>query len=256
MLSRKQNIIYFVLLQLAVIGGCYFHYLKPFALPLPLLLFIAIEIYGAATISSGYHFTSVCSADTEEKIVALTFDDGPDKETTQNILSVLKEYEAKASFFCIGKNILGNESLLQKINSEGHLLGNHSSTHSNTFDIKGTKAIIEEINLCNQAIAKVIDKKPLLFRPPYGVSTPPIGRAVKVTNMTSIGWSIRSLDTTKSPGQALDRIKKQLHPGAIILLHDGITGNETLVRNLLIYLRENNYKVVPLDSLLNIRAYA
>lgn len=256
MLSRTQNIVYFILLQCAVIAGWYFNYLKPFSLPLPLLLFIAIEIYGAATISSGFHFYSICRADTQEKIVALTFDDGPDKETTEKILSVLKGHQVKATFFCIGKNIIGNECQLQKINTEGHLIGNHSSTHSNTFDIKGTSAIIEEINLCNTAIEKVISKKPLLFRPPYGVSTPPLGRAIKNTGMTSIGWSIRSLDTAKSAEKALERIKKQLHPGAIILLHDGVPENEKLVRNLLVYLAENNYKVVPLDLLLNIQAYA
>ncbi|MGZ3863733.1 MAG: polysaccharide deacetylase family protein [Bacteroidia bacterium] len=255
-MNHKKNIIYFVLLQVAVIVGWYFNYLRPFSLPLPLLLFIAIEIYGAASISSGFHFKSICFADTQEKIVALTFDDGPNKETTDKILSVLSEFNASATFFCIGKNIPGNEALLQKIHSQGHLIGNHSFTHSNSFDIKGTRTIVEEINLCNETISKITGKKPLLFRPPYGVSTPPLGRAIKLTGMASIGWSIRSLDTAKRPGQVIEGIKKQLHPGAIILLHDTITGNENLVRDLLAYLTENSYKVVPLNSLLNIQVYA
>ena len=94
-----------------------------------------------------------------------------------------------------------------------------------------------------------------MFRPPYGVTNPSLKKAIKDFNFYTIGWSIRSFDTVKSIEQTLDRVKKRLSPGDIILFHDNRENIIEILNSLLKYIESENYKVFPLDELLNIQAY-
>lgn len=94
-----------------------------------LLLLLSFLVYASYSIQSGIYLRSFCKKHTAEKIVALTFDDGPDSLQTPKVLQVLKEYQVTACFFCIGHKVKGNEAILQKMVAEGHLIGNHSHTH-------------------------------------------------------------------------------------------------------------------------------
>jgi len=219
------------------------------------LCFFSLEFYGAYFIHSGFHLKAICKIKTKEKIIALTFDDGPAPQT-EKILEVLQEFNAKATFFCIGERIKGKENILIKIDQQGHLIGNHSHTHGFLFDFKTTNALLNDIQLCSENISSVIGKKPTFFRPPYGVTTPGIARAVKKLKLEVVGWNIRSLDTQiKDREKLLTRIKESLEPGSIVLLHDTVTGIEIVTKDLLIYLKEQNYKVVPLDQLIQKKSY-
>lgn len=222
---------------------------------LPVLLFLAVEIYGAYFIHSGFHLKAVCNVETSDKVVALSFDDGPAKQT-EKVLSVLDESGVKATFFCIGKNIRGKEEILKKIDTGGHLVGNHSYSHGLLFDLKNTACLVKDLELCKQEISAVIHKTPLFFRPPYGVTTPALARAVKRLRYDVIGWNIRSLDTSiGDKTQVLLRIKERLQPGSIILMHDSVAGIDLVVKDLLIYLKEQNYRVIGLDQLIQKKAY-
>jgi len=221
-----------------------------------ILVFSGIEFYGAYFIHSGFHLKAICSVETQDKIIALSFDDGPAAQT-EKILDVLEEFDAKATFFCIGSRIQGKESILKKINSKGHLIGNHSYSHDFLFDLKNTRTFIKDLELCNAQIRDAIGKTPVFFRPPYGVSTPGLARAVKKMNFDVIGWNIRSLDTSiKDKQKVFSRIKERLQPGSILLMHDTVAGMEFVLKDLLIYLKEQNYKVMPLDQLIQKQAYA
>jgi peptidoglycan/xylan/chitin deacetylase (PgdA/CDA1 family) len=161
------------------------------------------------------------------------------------------------TFFCIGKKIQGNEYILKEIHAKGHLIGNHSYAHNFLYDLKSTSSFVNDLELAGDEIERVIGKKPAFFRPPYGVTTPGIARACKKLNLEVIGWNIRSLDTQISDRQELlERIKSKLSPGSILLLHDTIHGTELAVKELLGYLKENNYKIVPLDEAIEKKAYA
>ena len=94
-----------------------------------LLLLLSFLVYASYSIQSGIYLRSFCKKHTAEKIVALTFDDGPDSLQTPKVLQVLKEYQVTACFFCIGHKVKGNEAILQKMVAEGHLIGNHSYRH-------------------------------------------------------------------------------------------------------------------------------
>ena len=224
---------------------------------LPVLIFLLIEILGASKLSANFHFKSVCHAETNEKIISITFDDGPHGEATEKVLAVLKEFNVAATFFCIGKKIDHEPLLGKKMSDAGHIIANHSYTHGNLFDLQPTNKLTEELDLTNKTIKNLIGKAPLFFRPPYGVATPALGRAIQKTNMVSVGWNIRSFDTSiKDPEKIFQKIKPQIKPGSIVLLHDRVEGCDMVVRFLINYLKENHYTIVNLDKLLNKPAYA
>ena len=154
------------------------------------------------------------------KQIALTFDDGP-AEHTEAILDILKKEKVQASFFLIGDKIAGKEHLVKRMKDEGHIIGNHSFYHSRNFDWQSSNLMVQEIGQTNQLIEDITGDKPLYFRPPYGVTTPNLAKAIRSTEMKSVAWNVRSFDTmAKSEEKLLQRILKQAKPNAIILLHD------------------------------------
>lgn len=179
-------------------------------------LFIA---FGSYYMKANFFFKSIHS---NKKGLCLTFDDGPHPEHTPKVLDVLKKHDLKATFFVIGKQIEGNEAILQRMVKEGHVIGNHTWSHSNMTAMMFESTVDEEIKRTNDAIYKACEVKPIIFRPPFGVSNPRIGRAIKSNLMHSIGWDIRSYDTTaKSTDQLKTRILKEVHNGgSILLMHD------------------------------------
>jgi len=112
-----------------------------------------------------------------------------------------------------------------------------------------------ELNRTTEIILQTTGKKPKLFRPPYGVTNPLLKKALKKTGLVSVGWSVRSLDTVKSTEQVLEKLKRETHPGAIILLHDTHEKIIPILTAFLPWLVQNGYRVVPLDDLLKIQAY-
>lgn len=256
MKHRYIVILFSVLLVLLLLYGYVCSPVHPGLYWLLLLAFLGIEFYGAYFIHSGFHLPSICRAATSDKVIALSFDDGPASET-EKILETLDRFEVRATFFCIGHRIRGREATLSKIHGKGHLIGNHSYSHGLLFDLMGTRAMIRDLEQCNAAISQVTGLRPVFFRPPYGVSTPPLARAVKRLGLEVIGWNIRSLDTSiKDPARILARIKARLEPGSIVLMHDSVAGIEVVLNELLMYLKEQNYRVIPLDQLIQKKAYA
>ncbi|WP_244165301.1 polysaccharide deacetylase family protein [Flavobacterium phragmitis] len=219
-------------------------------------LWLGINAIGSSRISSNYHVKAYCSnpLETEQKI-ALTFDDGPSPYTLE-VLELLKKYNASATFFCIGKNIEAHPEILQKVIDEGYLVGNHSYSHSKFFDFYNAKQIREEIEKTDTLLEKFTSKKINFFRPPYGVTTPSIRRVLEKTNHKVIGWNIRSLDGgTKNQELILNRITKRVSPGGIVLLHDTGKHSVLVLEQFLQFLQQNNYQVVSIEELLNLKAY-
>ncbi|WP_029271419.1 polysaccharide deacetylase family protein [Flavobacterium sp. KJJ] len=221
-----------------------------------ILPWLAINMYGTARISSNYIVKAFCNNPLEtEKKIALTFDDGPSIYTLE-VLELLKKYNVKATFFCIGKNIEKHPEILQKVIDDGHLVGNHSYSHSKFFDFYTEAAIIEELEKTDALLEKFTSKKINFFRPPYGVTTPSIGRALKITGHNVIGWNIRSLDGgTKNQELIFNRIIKRVCPGGIVLLHDTASHSVLVLEQFLQFLQQNNYKVISVEELLNLKAY-
>ena len=218
--------------------------------------FLMMLIYGSASIQSNFFVPTHCHANITEKQVALSFDDGPHLEFTPQILSVLAEYNATATFFVIGKNIVGNENILKQIDAAGHSIGNHSYTHSVFIDFKNVQGFKEELVQTEESVLNVTGKRMALFRPPYGVITPSLAKAVNLLDCRVIGWSIRSFDTTSgSANNIAQRVQSQIRPGAIILFHDTSDKTVQALKQTLEFTKQNGYKVVGIDQLLKIKAY-
>jgi len=220
------------------------------------LIWLGINAVFSSQISSNYHVKAFCNnpAETEKKI-AITFDDGPSVFTLE-ILALLKKYNAKAAFFCIGKNIEAHPEIIKKIVSDGHLVGNHSYSHSPFFDFYNAKQIAAEISKTDALLEKFTLKKINFFRPPYGVTTPSIRRALKKTGHKVIGWNIRSLDGgTKNQNLIFNRIIKRVSPGGIVLLHDTAPHSVLVLEQFLQFLQQHDYQIVSIEELLHLKAY-
>ncbi len=221
-----------------------------------MVVWFLLVAWGSLDIRLGYFTKTHCSnPDVQDLKVALTFDDGP-TEFTSLALDILKKNNVKATFFCIGKQIEKYPEIFNRIIEEGHLVGNHSYSHSNKFGFLKTNQVIKEIRKTDQLIFEGTGKKALFFRPPVGVTNPRIHRAIQKTEHDVIGWSIRSLDTaTKNEAKILKRIHRKLHPGGVVLLHDTSHKSIQVLKNLLNSLSEKQYEVVLVDELLKLNAY-
>lgn len=190
-----------------------------------------------------------------EKEIALTFDDGPDP-ATNDILDILKKHKVPAAFFCIGKKIEQYPDILKRVYTEGHIVGNHSYTHSVRFDWKTTKQVHKELIKTNNLIKDITGWEPLLFRPPFGVTNPNIAGALDRTNLKSIGWSIRSYDTMIKSGKTLKkRLLRKIDTGDIIILHDTKDVTKEILSDFIVTAQDMGYKFVRVDRMLSLEAY-
>ena len=220
------------------------------------VLLILFMVWASADVGSNVYLKTICKAVTKEKFVALTFDDGPD-EATSKVLDVLKKHNIQATFFLVGSKVEKHPDIVKRIVAEGHIVGNHTYCHSGCFPLKGAKKTEHDITKCSAAIQNVIGKHPKLFRPPFGVTNPNIGKAVRALRLTTIGWSIRSLDTVKGKTreEVAEKVLKNLHTGAIILLHDRCKDADVLLENIIKGAHEKGYSFASLEKMTNIQAY-
>ena len=210
---------------------------------------LAFLFYASYSIKSQVYVRALCRVKTTENVVYLTFDDGPDAEQTPQVLDVLKRNNATATFFCIGSRIAGNESLLKRMADEGHQIGIHSFSHANGFPLYGRGRMIADIRQCQQAIEQATGSTTTLFRPPFGVTNPTIGKVVKSLNLKTIGWTIRTYDTNRcSDEKIIRRISRQLRPGAIILLHDRLPQSAERLQMVIDTVKKAGYEVGELKD--------
>lgn len=222
-----------------------------------LLAGFAFLVYASAGIRSGVYVKTYSRKKTTERVVALTFDDGPDPVQTPKVLDVLKRHNAKATFFCIGQKVRMHPDIARRIFDEGHNIGHHTYSHRWNFPLMNLGHTIKEISLAEVAISHATGKIPLIFRPPFGVTNPHIGRAARELSYMIIGWNIRSLDTRyyNRPDKVLRRIKRRLKPGSVILLHDRLPGSDRLSEDVLRLLHDEQYETRRIEELFDIRPY-
>lgn len=208
------------------------------------VLIVAFLLFWASwSISAGVYVKAVCNLNTTEKVVALTYDDGPEPATTLPLLEVLKKYDAKATFFCVGHKAEQYPDIVEQIVAEGHTIGNHSYSHEGKFPLYGKQKMKADLLKAQQILQGASGQDISLFRPPFGVTNPTVRSVIKELGWITIGWSLRSLDTqAPTADKVLCRIKRKLKPGVIILLHDRMPFCAELTESLLIHLTENGYK--------------
>ncbi|MFB2120597.1 MULTISPECIES: polysaccharide deacetylase family protein [Parapedobacter] len=222
-----------------------------------LVIGLTIIAWGAFHIQANFFLKVTHQGIATDRQVALTFDDGPHPVYTPQVLELLDRYNVKATFFCIGKNVRKHPDVVQRIHDTGHAVGNHSYSHARSIDFNGKTNWLEELQQTDTAIGQVIGLRPIFFRPPYGVTTPHLAQAIRMSGHRVIGWRVRPYDTleSRSPAQIVRMILEKVKPGAIILLHDTHGRIVPILEQLLPQLHQHGYHLVTVSQLIDKHAY-
>lgn len=192
-----------------------------------------------------------------ENKVFLTFDDGPTPEITEWVLDQLQQYDAKATFFCIGNNIEKNPEIFQKIIDENHAVGNHTFNHLKGWETD-TNEYVENTRKCSLFMrekGKVVSDKGdtfELFRPPYGKIKTSQSIALRRLGYKIIMWDVLSRDFNNSikPEKCLKNVLKNVETGSVIVFHDSIKAAQNLkyvLPKTLAFLKENGFECAKID---------
>jgi peptidoglycan/xylan/chitin deacetylase (PgdA/CDA1 family) len=173
---------------------------------------------------------------TKEKRLILTFDDGPDPETTLKLAGILGDHNVKAIFFCTGRKAAGFPDIINSIKSGGHVIGNHGFDHLNGFRTSAG-LYIENVRRAGEFTSTV------LFRPPYGKMRPSQYLEL-IKDFRIVLWDLMPYDFDKgmSSGQCLRILKKKIRPGSVIVLHDSVTSTVlSFMDSFLVWALETGY---------------
>jgi len=213
-----------------------------------LLLFATYKLMNARTFQLFGGLTD--QVETKEKVVALTFDDGPTKNV-DDILALLDTYDAKATFFLIGNEIERNPELAEKIAEKGHQLGNHTYSHERMI-FKSQAFIKKEVEETNQLIEKAGFIGEIDFRPPNGKKLFGLPYYLKQANIDTILWDIEPDTYYQTAEDKINYVKESVRPGSIILMHPMYdkTGDELkAIEGILKTLTESGYTFSTVNEL-------
>jgi peptidoglycan/xylan/chitin deacetylase (PgdA/CDA1 family) len=186
-----------------------------------------------------------------DKLVALTFDDGPNLKTTPMLLDILKEYGAEATFFVIGQSLEGKEDLLKRMAAEGHEIGSHSYSHAKLTAL-GAGGLDFELDTASDAIADITGRRPSLLRPPYGCVNDNLRKAAAGKGFSLILWDVDPYDWKHRDAKAVsEHIINQASDGDIILLHDIYATSVEAARIVIKNLSERGFGFVTVSELLS-----
>lgn len=185
--------------------------------------------------------------DLTQKKVALTFDDGPHKIYTAQLLDGLAQRQVKATFFVIGKNIEGNEALLRRMQEEGHLIGNHTYDHVKICDLDGESAC-EQMEKTSELVRAITGEDTEFVRPPFGAWN----KAMECSfTMIPVLWDVDPLDwTTGNSAAVVQKVLDMVEENDIILLHDCYQSSVEAALEIVDRLLIQGYKFVTVDELI------
>lgn len=170
----------------------------------------------------GSNWRRLPAAAAARREMAVTIDDGPDPAITPRVLDILDEYQAKATFFCIGVQARQQRELCAEIARRGHAVENHSQRHLYRFSMLGMKGIDRELREAQETIAEITGQRPRFFRAPAGLRNPLLEPLLARHNLQLASWTRRGFDTReRCATKVTNRLLRGLQAGDILLLHDG-----------------------------------
>ena len=206
-----------------------------------------------------YPDTFILRGPTDQKRIALTFDDGPDPRFTEDVLNVLNQYNVSGTFFLMGSRAIAYPEIVERINNEGHVIGNHTYFHPNLVKEADIPTLEREVTRTENTLNDIIDYRTSLFRPPYGFLYNELVEKLAEMQYLIIGWSVDSLDWEEDPPEVIaSNVLDNVHPGAIILMHDGAdwdgdrTNTIAALRQIIPALQKQGYEFVTVPKLLNV----
>jgi peptidoglycan/xylan/chitin deacetylase (PgdA/CDA1 family) len=154
--------------------------------------------------------------------VAITIEDGPDRDVTPRVLDILQASGARATFFCIGERVRANPGLSREIVARGHRIENHSQHHRHHFSLLGPRGMRLEVEGAQETISAVTGERPRFFRAPAGLRNPFLQTVLTEFNLQLVSWTRRGFDTVTHDADVVHaRLAGRLAAGDILLLHDG-----------------------------------
>ncbi len=187
-----------------------------------IFLLLSVFLYFAYSPSSNFYGHVVSHVNTQNKIVALTFDDGPNGKATLQILSILQKENIHATFFLVGDNVNYYPSVAKQIVADGNEIGNHSMHHDRLTPLNDEADIKTDLLAANNAIKNATGVTPIYFRPPHGFRTPWGIRAAQKAGFVVVTWNDLTTDyKALTAEQVKKNIESKAKPGGIIVLHDG-----------------------------------
>ncbi|CAG9622758.1 polysaccharide deacetylase family protein [Sutcliffiella rhizosphaerae] len=206
-----------------------------------------------------YPETFFLGGPTDQKRVALTFDDGPDPRFTNEVLDVLNQYNVPGTFFLLGSRAVAYPEIVKRIQNEGHAIGNHTYFHPNLVADSDLESLEREVTRTEDALNNIIGFRTRLFRPPYGFLYNELVEKLAEMQYLVIGWTVDSLDWQEdSPEVIASNVLDNVQPGANILLHDGAdwdgdrTNTIEALHQIIPTLKEQGYEFVTIPELLNV----
>lgn len=192
--------------------------------------------------------------DSGDKVVYLTFDNGYEQGYTAKILDTLKKENVPATFFVTGHYVKSKPDLIKRMVKEGHIIGNHSYHHPD-FSVVSKKTMKKEVEMLEDAVAEITDQKKMKFlRPPRGIFNEQTLKWANELGYIHVFWSLAfsdwNTDQQKGEAYAYDQVMKQIHPGAIILLHAVSSDNAEALPKIINGLKKQGYTFKSLDDLI------
>ncbi len=231
----------------------------------PVVMLIILIVYGYFIPTSPVFGKVYYKGIYIEKVVALTFDDGPNEPYTSEILDILDSHKVKATFFVIGKNVELYPETAKRMIAEGHVLGNHSYSHNANHAL--TEYGAKDLAVAQEAIFNTVGVRPHLYRPPHGKKSPWELEEVRKQGMIEVTWSVSTGElNAASPMSVAEKIVRETHPGEIILLHDGYGTSHNCGKSdksltvealplIIEKLQAEGYRFVTVPELLDVPAY-
>jgi peptidoglycan/xylan/chitin deacetylase (PgdA/CDA1 family) len=199
----------------------------------------------------GIYLPKLIRGNPREKLLALTFDDGPHPVFTDKLLALLKQENVKATFFVVGKMVEKNPDLLKDIVRNGNMVGNHTFSHVTLTKIP-LNEIRAEYEACNDIVEDVVGQKMRFCRPPGGDYDRHVVKAATEQGLTTVLWTDDPGDYANPGTHTIERkTLDRLSNGGIILLHDGIQETLDVLPQIIAYARDHGYRFVTVDELLN-----
>lgn len=228
-----------------------------------LLIFFTCCYYFFFSPSSQFFGKVILKAETLEKVVALSFDDGPNEPYTGAIADILDKFRVRATFFQVGENAERFPETVKRLVNSGHVIGNHSYGHSIIEPIRHPD-FEEEIQKTQEIIFKITGKTPILFRPPWFFRQPKMLKTAEKHHLVTVTGTFSSYcEVFQMPGERIaGSALKKIRPGAIIVFHDGYDNkgadrSETVkaVEIVISSILKDGYRVATIPELLGISAY-
>lgn len=225
---------------------------RQFTVALSSVLVVILAIVGTVgAFAMSERKLPIYCVENNKKQIAISFDAAWGADDTDQLISILKTYKVKATFFVVGAWVDKYPNEVKKLGEAGHRVENHSNSHPYMTKLSSDK-MVSELKICNQKIKEITGREPVLFRPPYGDYNNAVIEAVQSVNMYTIQWSVDSLDWFESatPDSIIKNVTEKATDGSIILMHNDAEHTPAALPTILKTLQDQGYEFVLIEDLI------